>query len=41
MKAKVLSPDWKEEWLALETLTHKEVFIGFLLSLSNLNPPWA
>ena len=38
-EAKVFSLDWKREWQDLKTLTPKGVFIGFLLDLSDLNPP--
>ena len=41
VEARVLSLDWRGEWQDLETLTPKGLFIGFLLGLSDLSPPWA
>ena len=40
VEARVLSLDWMGKWQDLENLTPKGVFIGFLLGLSDLSPPW-
>ena len=41
VEARVLSLDCKDRMTRHRTLTLKEVFIGFLLGLSDLSPPWA
>ena len=41
IEARVLYQNYKEQMTRHRTLTLKEVFIGFLLGLSDLGPPWS